>query len=192
MKKDEIAKVATPYTLPEREERTDQAGEWRSKVKPAVQNKLPGKLTGLPGIRKSTSGHGAEDDTSSTQNKTYILQVGSENTYIIGTVDQLIDELTIPRWDPEGKRRMMDVDHKLELQLGGPASSETNFQLLDATANRSSGAKIRRMRDIFSPRKRPSRKETSAKARVCPPGNTTVNGSCRSSNAVVEAASKPT
>src|SRR5437879_2178416 len=36
----------------------------------------------------------------------------------------------------------MDVDQKLELQLGGPASDPTNFQLLDASTNRSSGAKI--------------------------------------------------
>lgn len=64
---------------------------------------------------------------------------------LFGTVEQLADSksLKIPHWDEHGKKPSFgfDVDHSMELQLGGKDAFE-NFWLLNASANRSSGAKI--------------------------------------------------
>jgi len=67
----------------------------------------------------------------------------STNTVIFGTAAQIADHelIKLPNWDYRGEPASFDVDHSLELQLGG-LDGWANFWLLNRSANRSSGAKI--------------------------------------------------
>lgn len=62
---------------------------------------------------------------------------------IYGTAAQIADHdlIKMPNWDFRGEPASFDVDHALELQLGG-LDGWNNFWLLNQSANRSSGAKI--------------------------------------------------
>jgi hypothetical protein len=126
------------------EARTNQLQDWKRVVKPAVQSALPDKLNNVPGIKRGAGGQAVEE-RADDPNKIYFLRIGgSQENIVLGNSAQLADELTIPRWGPDGVPRTMDVDHKKELQLGGAASNPDNFWLLDASKNRSSGSRIAR------------------------------------------------
>ena len=131
------------YEFKKPEPRGDQRQFWHNKLETQVKGALPSKLGPLPGIVKGTEG--AEEAKPDEKNKTYFLQIaGGEGakSYLIGTASELADEFIIPRWGPKGNPTPLDVDHKQELQLGGAALDMENLWLLNASANRSSGAKI--------------------------------------------------
>lgn len=135
---------STPHVFKEPEERTDQRQLWRDTYKSQVAAALPDKLAPLPGVSISAEGTAAEGKKG-VADKTYFLQLAKGEghaAYLIGTPAQLADDFVIPRWGPNGQPHPLDVDHKKELQIGGEASAPSNFWLLDASANRSSGAKI--------------------------------------------------
>ena len=71
--------------------------------------------------------------------KVYFLQ--HHDGYVIGSEQALADKLRRPTWDREGRFTYFDVDHRLELQLGGE-DDEENVWLLESSANRSAGALI--------------------------------------------------
>ncbi|MGV3604189.1 MAG: DUF4157 domain-containing protein [Dyadobacter fermentans] len=71
----------------------------------------------------------------------YYLKATRTKSFVAGTKEQIADQLTIPAWTQSGEGAQFDVDHRLELQLGGDNSID-NLWLMDASANRSSGAKI--------------------------------------------------
>ena len=69
--------------------------------------------------------------------------------YFIGDLAAIGREMTLPSWDSEGEAHAYDVDHIVELQLAGYDRSDghwanqlPNMELLDASANRSSGSRI--------------------------------------------------
>jgi outer membrane biosynthesis protein TonB len=69
--------------------------------------------------------------------------------YFIGDLAAIGREMTLPSWDTEGQPHAYDVDHIVELQLAGYDRSDghwanqlPNMELLDASANRSSGSRI--------------------------------------------------
>jgi len=64
---------------------------------------------------------------------------GSQNLF--GTVDDLVENSIIPKWTKNGLASAFDVDHVKELQLGGQ-NEMTNMELVQFSANRSSGAAI--------------------------------------------------
>ncbi len=72
----------------------------------------------------------------------YYLKLRKEQQFIMGTRDQVLDQVIKPRWNESGRFRTYDVDHKREFQLGGADGDINNFWLLESSANRSSGAKI--------------------------------------------------
>ena len=108
---------------------------------------LPGKGTG--------AGAAVEEPANPEDpNRILFLQIGKTQNYLIGTPGELAPQFTIPRWDKKGTPRPFDVDHRLELQLGGdpgggalvggaPGEKDiSNLWLLDASANRSAGSTI--------------------------------------------------
>lgn len=62
--------------------------------------------------------------------------------HFIGTAEEVARELAFPTWNKNGELTSFEVDHKWELQLGGP-NELTNFWLLNATTNGRSGIAIR-------------------------------------------------
>jgi uncharacterized protein DUF4157 len=89
------------------------------------------KVEGQQGVESATTGK-----------KIYFLQPRSKETYVIGDADSLPAKLTLPSWDKRGRHHSYDVDHIREMQLGGTNTPE-NMELLDSSANRSSGSLIR-------------------------------------------------
>jgi hypothetical protein len=71
----------------------------------------------------------------------YFLKGIDTNFTLFGTADQLQQLTYIPKWDRKGGPRNHDVDHIVEMQLDGK-NDPKNMQLLDASANRSSGSKL--------------------------------------------------
>jgi Domain of unknown function (DUF4157) len=62
---------------------------------------------------------------------------------LVGSPKDIGDVARKPRWDDKGTPQKYDVDHLIELQIGGPAyDNKDNLQLRDASSNRSSGASI--------------------------------------------------
>lgn len=74
----------------------------------------------------------------------YYLKVRATEQILVGTKSQLLSrpELAIPNWDKRGNPTFFDVDHYREHQLAGPDEIE-NVWLLENSANRSSGSRIR-------------------------------------------------
>jgi Domain of unknown function (DUF4157) len=133
-----------PHVFKKPEKRENQRQVWRNALSAEVtEEALEKKLGPLPGVVKGDKG-GVEAKPEA-KNKTYFLQLlkgEGHAAYLIGTAAELKDEFVIPRWGPSGIPRPLDVDHKTELQLGGHPTKMDNLWLLDASANRSSGAKI--------------------------------------------------
>ena len=64
---------------------------------------------------------------------------------MIGPPATLVRELVVPSWDAAGGGRWFNVDHRHELQLGGPATDvQNNMWLLDRGINQATGREIRR------------------------------------------------
>ncbi|WP_346836707.1 DUF4157 domain-containing protein [Microbulbifer sp. SAOS-129_SWC] len=74
----------------------------------------------------------------------YYLKVRATEQILAGTRSQLLarPELSIPNWNKHGRPAFFDVDHYREYQLGGP-DEIPNIWLLENSANRSSGSRIR-------------------------------------------------
>src|SRR5262249_3206139 len=61
---------------------------------------------------------------------------------LVGGAKDIGDVARRPKWDDSGTRGEFQVDHIVELQLGGKDELE-NYQLLEAKANQSSGSSIK-------------------------------------------------
>jgi len=117
-----------------------QRNIWKNEESKTAETQLKKK----PGVRQAPPANGESkvaDDPADDPNKILFLKIGTSDNYFIGTPTELKTEFTIPRWGPDGKPRLLDVDHQLELQLGG-LNKTSNMWLLDASANRSSGSRI--------------------------------------------------
>ena len=71
----------------------------------------------------------------------FFLKSNTAEFYIFGLAADIQTEAQLPYWDRDGKEHLLDVDHKKEIQLGGEDVA-ANYELLDFSANRSSGPKI--------------------------------------------------
>ncbi|MEI4234135.1 eCIS core domain-containing protein [Roseovarius sp. D22-M7] len=98
----------------------------------------------------------ATENAEESQSGPYITQKNGENFYflmpknvddaqevIMGTEAELkqAQQVLQPEWDKAGRAAEFDVDHILELQIGG-ADAGSNMWLLDSSFNRSSGSSI--------------------------------------------------
>lgn len=71
----------------------------------------------------------------------HVIKPKASDTYFIGDVDSLPAKVALPRWNKDGAHSLYDVDHKKEMQLDG-TNTLPNMEMLDASANRSSGSRI--------------------------------------------------
>ena len=62
---------------------------------------------------------------------------------IFGDQGVIKRRISRPYWTSSGRYKPHDVDHKLELQLGGAETDTENMWMLESSANRSSGALIK-------------------------------------------------
>jgi hypothetical protein len=74
------------------------------------------------------------------------LKLKGRDTYVIGNDTAIRNRVLRPYWDKGGNIRFYDVDHQLELQLGG-SNDIANMWLLESKANQASGREIRAQRD---------------------------------------------
>jgi hypothetical protein len=128
-----------PFTLPKKTEdpRPDnQISVWEKDVKAGTA--FDGKLTQKLLNEKTTplKKPGGKEDN-------YFLRLkAASDKYVIGSTDSIKQRSLRPFWDRAGQFHLFQVDHQLELQLGGD-NTETNMWLLDADANMASGRNIR-------------------------------------------------
>jgi hypothetical protein len=123
----------------------DQVGTWRSYQQAAMSSLSIASFLPAPQA-------GAE----SAETGPYITQKGSENFYflmakhvddaqkvVMGTASELktADRILQPDWSKSGRAVSLDVDHIIELQIGGADAGE-NMWLLESGFNRSVGSSI--------------------------------------------------
>ena len=121
-----------PFDIPAGRTREDtQSSQWNTAVAGGathMQSKLQQKLEGAP-------------DLEVRGQPVFYLKLKREEQFVMGTREQILSQLNRPLWNRNGQQRSYDVDHKKEFQLGGGDDID-NYWLLEASANRSSGAKI--------------------------------------------------
>ncbi|HEU0216902.1 MAG TPA: DUF4157 domain-containing protein [Stellaceae bacterium] len=116
----------------------DQGVVWKGAVTPDA-SKIETKLINERHARGISKGKTSDPQTAT---KTFMLKVYNHNHYVIGTAADLVPLMRVPRWGPTQGPFMMDIDHKEEIQLGG-SPSIGNLHLLNSSANRSAGGRIR-------------------------------------------------
>lgn len=79
--------------------------------------------------------------SAKTGKMVHVLQPKSSETYFIGDAAALAGKTALPRWNKAGAFSSYDVDHIREMQLGG-SNTLPNMEMLDSSANRSSGSLI--------------------------------------------------
>ena len=137
--------VPKPLIIPKAPSRpSDQRDKWRNEVKGAgVNKKVEDKLPDDKAI------------PSPTGEKIFYLKLLQQKSFIIGNRESVKSQVVLPNWSPVGANCQFDVDHIREMQLGGE-NVLSNYQLLDAETNRSSGSKIKgeitkRIREAIAP-----------------------------------------
>ena len=81
-------------------------------------------------------------ESKKTGAKNYFLKPSGDNKrVIVGDEKTLLPKLYLPTWDKGGKYHSYDAEHIKEIQLGGD-NLASNMELLDSSANRSSGSSI--------------------------------------------------
>ena len=126
----------TPFELPKKTDEPrpdDQRTVWEKAAKtgPGLGDKLKSKLTKEKSPRSTQQGK-----------PIHFLKLKGEKNYVIGDEDAIRQRSLRPFWGKDGKRLFHDVDHQLELQLGG-AHDISNMWLLESGPNQESGRQIR-------------------------------------------------
>ncbi|GGF39449.1 eCIS core domain-containing protein [Echinicola rosea] len=123
-----------PFQLPTGRD-TNQIENWKSSLNTAVTPLLNAKVseaTNLGGFSKEES----EED------RKYFFKGKNDPEYIVfGNRAELLELSLIPIWDKDLSPASFQVDHIVEHQLGG-ADTKDNYELLEGSANGSSGSSI--------------------------------------------------
>lgn len=102
-----------------------QGDVWKAGVEGPITTKITSKIQGVP----------TDPDTGA-------YYFGKGKMKLFGTKETLIANSQIPMWTKAGKANAYDVDHIREMQLGG-ANDTGNMELLNFSANRSSGSVVK-------------------------------------------------
>ncbi|HVU99488.1 MAG TPA: DUF4157 domain-containing protein [Puia sp.] len=102
---------------------TTQESKWKDAVKTEADAALEAFLT---------------DKDKKVPGQIYFLKSLHSDYTLMGTVTQLRPYVYLPDWDRTGQPRTHQIDHILEMQLGG-GDEATNYELLDSKANNLSG-----------------------------------------------------
>ncbi|MGD8777781.1 MAG: DUF4157 domain-containing protein [Ignavibacteria bacterium] len=138
-----------PIERPKGYHRTVELGkpqkDWKEGVGPNSSEKVKPKLIDM--IKGDTVGARTEQRESVEVNEAnlYVFNAvsgyGKMNRYVIGNLNQAVNEFSSPTWDKAGKNKTYHVDHIKELQLGG-ADELGNMHLLSGFINMMSGFRI--------------------------------------------------
>ncbi len=126
----------TPFDLPQKTDDKrpdDQRAVWEKVAKegPGLESKLKTKLTKEKSPRATQQGQ-----------PIHFLKLKGDKNYVIGDKEAIRQRALRPFWGKDGQRKFHDVDHQLELQLGGPHEIG-NMWLLESGPNQESGRQIR-------------------------------------------------
>lgn len=114
---------------------TSQVENWKSELRPVITQEINDKISEATNI-------GGFNRASSEENRRYFFKGKANPEFIVfGTREQLIEIGLIPTWDEDLSPVSFQVDHIVEHQLGGEDDT-TNYELLEASANGSSGSSI--------------------------------------------------
>jgi hypothetical protein len=103
-----------------------QDEKWKDDVKTKVEAKVKGMVAGAS----------IDADT-----KCYYFGLGKIKLF--GTEQKIAENSLVPLWNEKGSANAYDVDHIKEMQLGGTNDPPSNMELLQFSANRSSGSLIK-------------------------------------------------
>ncbi|MDZ4749829.1 MAG: DUF4157 domain-containing protein [Saprospiraceae bacterium] len=103
-----------------------QDQKWKDDVQPQVAAKVKDKIKGVP----------LDPDT-------HVYYLGYGKIKLFGSEAKIIENARVPLWSKSGKASAYDVDHIKEMQLGGTNDPKSNMELLNFSANRSSGSIIK-------------------------------------------------
>ncbi|MCG9910687.1 MAG: DUF4157 domain-containing protein [Flavobacteriales bacterium] len=113
--------------------RTHQSGTWRRQVKNAVKNSIE-HFPGLTNIDPTT---------------VLSFKLKRAPHTVIGTSDELSNEIVVPYWDRTGRPHQYDIEHKMDWQVVGNLRGENgvdnirNLILLDRQTNQRIGQDVR-------------------------------------------------
>ena len=110
----------------ERDKGLKQDEKWKEDVKTKVEAKVKDMVAGAP----------IDADT-----KCYYF--GQGKIKLFGTEQKIAENSLVPLWNEKGDANAYDVDHIKEMQLSGTNDPPTNMELLQFSANRSSGSLIK-------------------------------------------------
>lgn len=116
------------HALSPRPQKWDHNEVWDKFVRKDVFNKTGSWLQ-----NKKKTKHGDED--------IYFLKSKESDFRLFGNIVTIQEAAINPKWSRFGKPAIHQVDHIVEVQLGGD-NTENNFELMDAHANTSSGNAI--------------------------------------------------
>lgn len=123
-----------PFEVPA-SRNTNQVDNWKEAVTAQANRHLDNKIT-------EATASGGYSRADSVENRVYFFK-GKQNPdlKIFGSRRQLFELAQIPTWDENNNPTTFQVDHIVEHQLGG-GDAVNNYELLEASANGSSGSSI--------------------------------------------------
>ena len=123
-----------PFVVPEGR-KTHQKENWKNAVNEPTIKHLDDKIN-------EATASGGFSKVENVEDRTYFFK-GKKNAgfRIFGKRQQLLELAKIPIWDKKNNPSTFQVDHVVEHQLGGK-DDITNYELLEASANSSSGSSI--------------------------------------------------
>ena len=112
---------------------TKQGETWKKELRPSV----------IKQVDKVLKDAGTQFNYEQKSDTVFFLKPASFNKplRVFGNKETLIESFLIPFWDRKAEPATFQVDHILEDQLGGEDNID-NYELLDASANMSSGRNI--------------------------------------------------
>ncbi len=123
-----------PYQVPPGRS-TNQVENWNTGVTDAARRHLNSKIG-------EATASGGYSRTQNVDDRIYFYKGKTNPEFrIFGGREQLMELAKIPIWDQENNPTTFQVDHIVEHQLGGSDGVE-NYELLEASANGSSGSSI--------------------------------------------------
>jgi hypothetical protein len=136
------AKYPSPILSVRGRGKTFQVKNWEAGVSSSVNSKVSAFLKDM--IKKYAGRDNLDPDYIF-----YFRLSNKKDFHIIGNVKTIQELSYIPKWNRKAKPNNHQVDHIVEYQLGGedqPENTPSNYELLDAKANMSSGNAIRKER----------------------------------------------
>ena len=136
-----------PLNVPAGARDTDQTGNWNTGTEAQANRLLEAKIS-------EATRSGGYSRTENENDRVYFFKgIRKPDLNIFGKREELLRLTKLPIWDRDKNATTFQIDHIVEHQLGGQ-DTVANYELLEASANGSSGSSIawemnRRIREAF-------------------------------------------